>query len=330
MSRRNIYLAAALALALAAGLGHYSYVSPVTTLENIKKAAQQNDKDRLRDLIDFDSVKTGLKEDIKAQLMASGAESLKDNPFAALGVALASMIVDPLVESIVSPAGITRLVENGQVGSRKMDAGIATLSEPAEKPTAAEGVTVQYGYDDFSHYRVRMHYPRMSSGQSLTLTLRREGLFSWKLARVSIPDDMLEDAAKAKSTRSLPRADMPNFESSDMQADPRRENVVVLNAVIRNGAAFAQEFPALEITLTDADERPLVRRVLRAADYAPGLAPAMRGQSIAPGSEAVLRLLLDTGGVRAAGYRLYLFYPDLDGEPATRELYPEQLRVVPG
>lgn len=105
------------------------------------------------------------------------------------------------------------------------------------------------------------------------------------------------------------RPDLLSIESSDLQADARRESLIVLNAVIRNRAPFAQELPALELTLTDAGDRPLVRRVLRPADYGAGLSPALPGPGIAPGAEAVLRLHFDTGSVRATGYRLYLFYP---------------------
>jgi hypothetical protein len=105
------------------------------------------------------------------------------------------------------------------------------------------------------------------------------------------------------------RPDLLSIESSDLQSDARRESLIVLNAVIRNRAAFTQELPALELTLTDAADRPLVRRVLRPADYAQGLAAALQGPGLAPGAEAVLRLHFDSGGVRATGYRLYLFYP---------------------
>lgn len=105
------------------------------------------------------------------------------------------------------------------------------------------------------------------------------------------------------------RPDLLSIESSDLQSDTRRESLIVLNAVIRNRAPFAQELPALELTLTDAADQPLVRRVLRPADYAPGLVAALPGRGLAPGAEAVLRLHIDTGEVRATGYRLYLFYP---------------------
>jgi predicted Zn finger-like uncharacterized protein len=105
------------------------------------------------------------------------------------------------------------------------------------------------------------------------------------------------------------RPDLLSIESSDLQADPRRESLIVLNAVIRNRAPFAQEHPALELTLTDPGEKPLVRRVLRPEDYLQSVPRAALAQGIAPGAEAVLRVHFDTGGVRATGYRLYLFYP---------------------
>jgi predicted Zn finger-like uncharacterized protein len=105
------------------------------------------------------------------------------------------------------------------------------------------------------------------------------------------------------------RPDLLSIESSDLQADGRGENLIVLNAVIRNRAPFAQELPALELTLTDADDRPLVRRVLRPEAYLRGAPQTAPRQGIAPGTEAALRVHFDTGGVRATGYRLYLFYP---------------------
>ena len=109
---------------------------------------------------------------------------------------------------------------------------------------------------------------------------------------------------------ALPRRpELMSIESSDLQADSRRENVIVLNAVIRNRAPFPQDYPALELTLTDEADRPVVRRVLRPGDYLDAGRRAALAQGIAPGSEAVLRVFLDSERARATGYRLYLFYP---------------------
>ncbi|HET9733627.1 MAG TPA: DUF3426 domain-containing protein [Burkholderiales bacterium] len=105
------------------------------------------------------------------------------------------------------------------------------------------------------------------------------------------------------------RPDLLSLESSDLQADTRREGLIVLNAVIRNRAPFAQEHPALELTLTDAADKAVVRRVLQPADYLSAPARATLAQGIAAGGESVLRVHFDTRGVRATGYRVYLFYP---------------------
>ena len=105
------------------------------------------------------------------------------------------------------------------------------------------------------------------------------------------------------------RPDLLSIESSDLQADNRRESLIVLNAVIRNRAPFAQEHPSLELTLTDAADKALVRRVLRPTEYMQGAAREQLAQGSGPGSEAVVRVHFDTRGVRATGYRLYLFYP---------------------
>jgi predicted Zn finger-like uncharacterized protein len=105
------------------------------------------------------------------------------------------------------------------------------------------------------------------------------------------------------------RAELMSIESSDLQADPRRDNLIVLNAVIRNRAPFPQEFPALELTLTDEADRPVLRRVLEPADYFDAARAALVAQGIAAGADASFRISLEAGRARATGYRLYLFYP---------------------
>ena len=106
------------------------------------------------------------------------------------------------------------------------------------------------------------------------------------------------------------RPELMSIDASELQADTRREGLIVLNAVIRNRARFPQDYPALELTLTDESDRPVLRKVLAPRDY---LEPAARTQMIeqglGAGAEAALRVYLDTSRARATGYRLYLFYP---------------------
>jgi predicted Zn finger-like uncharacterized protein len=108
-------------------------------------------------------------------------------------------------------------------------------------------------------------------------------------------------------TVALPRrADVLSIESSDLQADPRRQNIIVLHALIRNRSRLPQEYPALELTLTDEGGQPVLRRVLLPRDY---VEPERARDGIAAGGEAALRVFLDASGARVTSYRLYLFYP---------------------
>jgi predicted Zn finger-like uncharacterized protein len=121
---------------------------------------------------------------------------------------------------------------------------------------------------------------------------------------------LAQACAALKCELKLPRRPkLMAIESSDLQADGRRENVIVLNAVLRNQAQFAQEYPALELTLTDERDEAVARRVLLPADYLAGLPAEQLARGIGAGTEAALRVYFDTGGLRAIGYRMYLFFP---------------------
>jgi hypothetical protein len=83
--------------------------------------------------------------------------------------------------------------------------------------------------------------------------------------------------------------------------------VIVLNALLRNRAPFAQEYPDLELTLTDNGDQPVIRRVLEPADYLQERRSAPAA-GLAGGAEETVRIYLDTSGVPATGYQLFLFY----------------------
>ncbi len=104
------------------------------------------------------------------------------------------------------------------------------------------------------------------------------------------------------------RADLLSIESSDLQADGQRPGVIVLNALLRNRAPFAQEFPDLELTLTDQSERALIRKVLKPRDYLQEKR-AVLPAGMSGGTEEAVRIFLETGGLLATGYQLFLFYP---------------------
>ncbi len=72
-------------------------------------------------------------------------------------------------------------------------------------------------------------------------------------------------------------------------------------------AAFAPEYPYVELTLTDVSGQAAIRRVLRPTDYLGR--PVNGSEIIAPGAELSLQLRLETPRIKATGYELLLFYP---------------------
>lgn len=97
------------------------------------------------------------------------------------------------------------------------------------------------------------------------------------------------------------------LEDSELLEVPGKPTEIALGARIRNLANVAQEFPYLELTLTDLTGQAAIRRVLRPTDYLGR--PVRVGETIAPGSELSLQLRLETPRIKATGYELLLFYP---------------------
>jgi predicted Zn finger-like uncharacterized protein len=79
-----------------------------------------------------------------------------------------------------------------------------------------------------------------------------------------------------------------------------------LNVTLKNQAGIELAMPALELTLTDVQDRPVVRRVLMPAELAPG-ATVITAASEWSGSLALA--VANGAGPRIAGYRLLAFYP---------------------
>ncbi|HUF19761.1 MAG TPA: zinc-ribbon and DUF3426 domain-containing protein [Burkholderiales bacterium] len=107
----------------------------------------------------------------------------------------------------------------------------------------------------------------------------------------------------------LPRlAERIHIETSDLQfVDPGRPNEIELSVLVRNRASVAMDYPAFELTLTNAQEQVVARRVFLPREYLDE--PERMPQGLPPRAELPVRLSLDTGNVRAAGYRVYFFYP---------------------
>ena len=202
-----------------------------------------------------------------------------------------------------SDAGGDEFVGSGgdgaSVGSAPLDTALTTEPVLAEAtPTAHDGVA-----------RRATKFPWWSlAGAVLAITaLGAQAAYFYRneaAARLPEAKPWLELMCKQVGCKVdvLRDAQAISIESSDLQADSANRNLLTLVALLRNRAGFAQDAPHLELTLTDAQDVLVARRVLAPLDY-------FAAAPFAAGSEIQMRIVIDAGQLKASGYRLYAFYP---------------------
>jgi hypothetical protein len=80
-----------------------------------------------------------------------------------------------------------------------------------------------------------------------------------------------------------------------------------LNTLLRNQGSLVQAWPSIQLELTDANDKPVLRRVFGPADYLPKGVSAAGG--FAARSEQPVRLNFALTELKPSGYHIAVFYP---------------------
>lgn len=183
---------------------------------------------------------------------------------------------------------------------------------PAAEPAEAEPEPVDFsitpGLTDEAPRR--RAWPWALAGALAVIVLAAQAALHFRTAlATAYPDTkpaLVAACAALGCEVKLPhRHELVSIEASDLSPDPGGKLLLALT--MKNRAAYAQEYPHLELTLTDTADGPLVRRVLAPAEYLPPQTSLAAG--FGANAELTLSLLVETPGIAASGYRLYLFYP---------------------
>ncbi len=182
-SRRNgkwIFIAVGLVSAVFGLFLLYVATSPLISIWGMRNAAIAKDGKRFASYIDFPIFKENLKAEFNAAMMEkmSSDKSLKDNPFAGLGMMLAPAIVNNMVDAMVTPQGIERMM-NGQVLPQTTD---SKMSRDDIQPFLSGDIA--WGYESFGEFYVKIKNP---DGQVSTLIFYRHWLGDWKLSSIKLP-----------------------------------------------------------------------------------------------------------------------------------------------
>ncbi|PKO25495.1 MAG: hypothetical protein CVU35_03775 [Betaproteobacteria bacterium HGW-Betaproteobacteria-8] len=105
----------------------------------------------------------------------------------------------------------------------------------------------------------------------------------------------------------LPKnANLIAIDDSDLQEDVDRQGLIHLYSTLINNAEFSQAYPLLELTLTDTNDKPLLRRTFKPEEYLAAGADIKRGFSAK--EEISIKLSLLVSEETVSGYRLFVTY----------------------
>lgn len=96
------------------------------------------------------------------------------------------------------------------------------------------------------------------------------------------------------------------IDDSDIQEDSNYAGLMHLSSTLINQASFQQAYPNLELTLTDTEDKPKLRRFFKPIEYLPAHTNIAKG--LAPGEEFKIKLAMTTHGETVAGYRVFVTY----------------------
>jgi predicted Zn finger-like uncharacterized protein len=109
-------------------------------------------------------------------------------------------------------------------------------------------------------------------------------------------------------TLPLPQhAELIAIDDTELIKDETDAGIVKFNCLIINNASYTQSFPSIELTLTDKQDMPLIRRKITPNEYLNG-SNANPNDGLAGNDEIHLSLNLKTADMPVTGFRAFIVY----------------------
>jgi hypothetical protein len=155
--------------------------SPYITLYQMKNAMLHGDADSFATHVDFPR----LRENFKGQIMAEMGKQMArpemaGNPMASFGQAMAVPFIGPMVDTLVSPAGVIAMMKGNAVLPVMPDAREASTADHA----SSEAPHYSVDYQGWDRVLVRN---KESSDELGGFIFRRNGIWAWKLSAINLP-----------------------------------------------------------------------------------------------------------------------------------------------
>ena len=167
---------------LVLALAYVAY--PYIALYRLGDAIRSGDSGEVEGKVDWPSVRQGLKDDLNAHFAAkAGADS--DDTMAALGTMIAGKMIGSVVDSTVTPSGLSVIMQTGRAGPAVVhDIAPAVPEMQKDRPLPR---VASSGFHGLGAFEAEIA-PREgdSSGKLLKVRLELEGGY-WMLTHVYLP-----------------------------------------------------------------------------------------------------------------------------------------------
>jgi len=96
------------------------------------------------------------------------------------------------------------------------------------------------------------------------------------------------------------------IDDSDMQEDEDYQGVINFSSSLINNANYAQAYPNIELTLTNTEDRPVLRKLIKPTEYLVANTKIHNGMHAH--EEVRIKLAINPSDIAVAGYRVLLVY----------------------
>ncbi|PCI61468.1 MAG: hypothetical protein COB34_01165 [Methylophilaceae bacterium] len=118
---------------------------------------------------------------------------------------------------------------------------------------------------------------------------------------------LVKACAQLHCTINLPKnLDLITIGDSDMQEDDNYQSVINFSSSLTNKANYPQAYPNIELTLTDADDKIVIRKLITPKDYLTADKKIQDG--LAAHEVSPVKLAFYVNETSVAGYRIFLVY----------------------
>ena len=178
-------------------LGAYYAASPWLTVNKLKEAFAKKDTRQIEKIVDFPELREDFKEVAKATIMKKAAKEIEGNPFAALGMMMANALIDPLIDSVISPAGLQALLSTGEISADLSNAlndknSWSSKSSNSEEFKPSDDLSVQMNYTNLNEFKIKLSNKSVTH-EPISLFMEREGLADWKVTVIEIPLSLFDN-----------------------------------------------------------------------------------------------------------------------------------------